>query len=154
MTDTAVSHKIETSILLQAPRHRVWRALTTAREFGAWFGVKLDGEFTAGQPIRGKHDNEKYAHVPFEVIVEAITPETSFSYRWRPFAIEADVDYSAEPRTLVSFSLEDREGGTLLTVVESGFDGIPAARRATAFEMDSKGWASQMVRIEKYLQTS
>ena len=77
-----------------------------------------------------------------------------FSYHWRPFAIEADVDYSAEPRTLVSFTLEDREGSTLLTVVESGFDGIPAARRATAFEMDSKGWASQMVRIEKYLHTS
>ena len=66
--------------------------------------------------------------------------------------MEPDVDYSAEPRTLVSFTLEDRDGGTLLTVIESGFDGIPAARRAKAFEMDSQGWAAQMLRIEKYLQ--
>jgi uncharacterized protein YndB with AHSA1/START domain len=152
MTETAVANQIEKSIQLQFPRHRVWRALTTAREFGAWFGVTLEGEFAAGQPIHGKHDNAKYAHIAFEVIVDTIRPETLFSYHWRPFAIEADVDYSAEPRTLVTFTLEDRDGGTLLTVVESGFDGIPAARRALAFEMDSKGWASQMVRIEKYLQ--
>lgn len=39
----------------------------------------------------------------------------------------------------------------MLTVVESGFDGIPAFRRAKAFEMDSKGWAGQMVNIQKYL---
>ena len=152
MTETEVSNQIEKSITLQFPRSRVWRALTTASEFGAWFGVKLDGEFKAGKAIQGKFDNAKYAHVTFEVIVDTITPETLFSYHWRPFAMEADVDYSAEPRTLVSFTLQDRDGGTLLTVVESGFDGIPAARRALAFEMDSKGWASQMLRIEKYLQ--
>ncbi len=152
MTETEVSNQIEKSIQLHFPRHRVWRALTTAHEFGAWFGVKLEGEFTAGQPIQGKFDNAKYAHITFEVIVDTIRPETLFSYHWRPFAMEPDVDYSAEPRTLVSFTLEDRDGGTLLTVIESGFDGIPAARRAKAFEMDSQGWAAQMLRIEKYLQ--
>ena len=152
MTETEVSNQIEKSILLQFPRHRVWRALSTAREFGAWFGVTLDGEFTVGQPIQGKLDNTKYAHVAFEMIVETVKPETVFSYRWRPFAMETDVDYSAEPRTLVAFTLEDRDGGTLLTVVESGFDGIPATRRVKAFEMNTQGWAGQMLRIEKYLQ--
>ena len=151
MTETIVANQIEKSIQLNFPRHRVWRALTTASQFGAWFGVVLEGEFTAGQSIQGKFSNAKYAHITFEVIVESITPETMFSYWWRPFAIDADVDYSAEPRTLVSFTLEDRDAGTLLTVIESGFDGIPAARRAKAFEMDSQGWAAQMLRIEKYL---
>ena len=152
MTDTAVVTQIEKSIQLNFPRHRVWQALTTAREFAAWFGVTLEGEFIAGQPTFGKFDNQKYAHVRFEVLVETITPETLFTYRWRPFAMDEGVDYSAEPRTLVAFTLEDRDGGTLLTVVESGFDGIPAARRVKAFEMNTQGWAGQMVRIEKYLQ--
>ena len=154
MTATAVSNQIEKSILLHFPRHRVWRALTTAREFGSWFGVKLDGEFAAGKTIRGKYENEKYAHATFDVIVETIAPETLFTYRWHPFAMEPNIDYSGESRTLVAFTLEDRDGDTLLTVVESGFDGIPAARRSKAFEMDSNGWASQMVRIEKYLQAN
>ena len=151
MTETIVPNQIEKSIQLKFPRQRVWRALTIASQFGAWFGVMFEGEFASGQPIQGKFKNAKYVHIAFEVIVESITPETLFSYWWRPFAIEADVDYSAEPRTLVSFTLEDRDGGTLLTVVESGFNGIPAARRAKAFEMDSQGWTAQMRNIEKYL---
>jgi uncharacterized protein YndB with AHSA1/START domain len=37
MTDT--SDRIEKQIVLKAPRARVWKSLTDAREFGAWFGV-------------------------------------------------------------------------------------------------------------------
>lgn len=152
MTSTSTStDRIEKQVQLSSPRSRVWRALTDAREFGSWFGVALQGEFTAGATIRGRMTVKGYDHVTFEAIVETMEPERFFSFRWRPYAIEPGVDYSSEPRTLVAFSLEDVDGGTVLTVVESGFDGIPASRRAKAFEMDSKGWASQMGNIQKYL---
>jgi uncharacterized protein YndB with AHSA1/START domain len=62
------------------------------------------------------------------------------------------VDYSAEPRTLVEFRLEDAEGGTLLTVVESGFDQIPEPRRAEAYGAHVEGWAEQMENIKKYVE--
>lgn len=149
-----VSDRIERSIQLAFPRSRVWKALTTVREFNVWFGVKLEGEFAAGQTTHGKSNSPKYAHVDFEMIVEEIRPETNFSYRWRPFAMEEGVDYSHEPRTLVAFTLTERDGGTLLTVTESGFDGIPIARRPLAFEMNTKGWGAQMVNIERYLTTN
>ena len=42
-------------------------------------------------------------------------------------------------------------GGTLLTVVESGFDRIPLARRAGAFAENSEGWTEQMKNIETWL---
>lgn len=74
-----------------------------------------------------------------------------FSLRWHPFAIDTEVDYSNEPMTLITFMLEPREGGTLLRVVESGFDSIPVARRAEAFKANEGGWAMQMQLIEKYL---
>jgi hypothetical protein len=35
--------------------------------------------------------------------------------------------------------------------VESGFDRIPAARRAEAYRMHEEGWAAQMKSIERYL---
>jgi uncharacterized protein YndB with AHSA1/START domain len=143
--------RIEKQIQLSSPRSRVWRALTDAKQFGAWFGVDLKGTFAAGATVRGKITSKGYEHVPFDVIVEAMEPERFFSFRWHPYAIDPDVDYSKEPRTLVAFTLEPVDGGTVLTVVESGFDGIPASRRAKAFEMDSSGWASQLVRIQKYL---
>jgi len=42
-----------------------------------------------------------------------------------------------------------------LTLIESGFDGIPLARRAKAFSMNEQGWTGMMPLIEKYLaQTS
>jgi hypothetical protein len=42
-------------------------------------------------------------------------------------------------------------GGTRLTVVESGFDRIPAARRAEAFRMNEGGWAEQLLNIERHV---
>jgi hypothetical protein len=77
-----------------------------------------------------------------------------FSFRWHPYAIEPDIDYSQEPTTLVKFELEDMDDGTLLKVTESGFDHIPQARRLKAFRMDSRGWDEQMSNIEEFLKTS
>jgi hypothetical protein len=80
-------------------------------------------------------------------------PERLFSFRWHPYAIESGVDYSAEPTTLVTFTLEDAAAGTRLTIVESGFDALPESRRAKAFSMNSGGWAGQAENIRKFLAT-
>jgi uncharacterized protein YndB with AHSA1/START domain len=61
------------------------------------------------------------------------------------------VDYSAEPTTLVEFTLADTEGGTAITIVESGFDGIPLARRAEAFRMNDQGWTGEIKNLAKYV---
>ena len=143
--------RIEKQIRLRAPRARVWRALTDTREFGQWFGVNLKGEVSPGSKLRGPITIPGYEHVTFEATVEAVEPEKRFSFRWHPYAIEPGVDYSHEPTTLVVFTLEDVDGGTLLKVVESGFDKIPAARRAKAFEMNSNGWAAQLENINRHV---
>lgn len=143
--------RIEKQVRLSAPRSRVWRALTDTREFGQWFGVKLSGAMAPGTKLRGPVTNKGYEHVIFEATVETLEPETRFSFRWHPYAVEAGVDYSSEPTTLVLFTLEEIAGGTMFTVIETGFDKIPAARRAKAFEMNTGGWAAQMENITRYL---
>jgi uncharacterized protein YndB with AHSA1/START domain len=143
--------RIEKKILLQAPLARVWRALTDAEQFGTWFGAKLDGTFTEGATIHGRIANPKYAHIKMELQIERIEPQRLFSYRWHPYAVDANVDYSEEPTTLVEFRLEETAGGTQLTVVESGFDRLPAARRAEAFRMNDGGWAAQITNIERHV---
>ena len=143
--------RIEKTVLLQAPLSRVWRAITTADEFGAWFGVRLEGPFSAGAAVRGAITHPGYEHLTMELLVERIEPQRYFAYRWHPYAVDAHVDYSAEPTTLVEFRLEDRHGATALTVVESGFDRIPPARRAKAFQMNDGGWTSQVKNIERYV---
>ncbi|GAC1657598.1 MAG: SRPBCC family protein [Gemmatimonadaceae bacterium] len=143
--------RIEKQIRLTSPRSRVWRALTDSRQFGKWFGADVQGAFTPGATVRAQITARGYEHVSFDVVVESVEPEHHFAFRWHPYAIEPGVDYSTEPRTLVDFTLKEVDGDTLLTVVESGFDDIPASRRVKAFEMDSKGWAGQLVNIQKYL---
>jgi uncharacterized protein YndB with AHSA1/START domain len=144
--------RIERKILLKAPRSRVWRALSDSREFGAWFGVDFKGvPFVAGKPIQGQITYPGFEHLVMEVLIERIVPESLLSWRWHPAAIETSVDYSQEPMTLVVFELQDAEGGITLSVVESGFDKIPAARRAAAFRMNCSGWDEQMRNIEKHV---
>jgi uncharacterized protein YndB with AHSA1/START domain len=148
---TSTTDRIEKKTLLRAPRARVWRALTDAREFGQWFGVSLEGAFAPGAHVRGKITTKGYDHLTMELWVEKIEPERLFSYRWHPFAIDPNVDYSKEPTTLVQFNLAEADGGTLLTVVETGFDAVPLARRPKAFEMNTHGWEMQTKQIAQYL---
>ena len=143
--------RIEKRVTLRAPRGRVWRALTAAEEFGSWFRVKLDGAFTEGATVRGKITIPGYEHVTMEMQIDRIEPERYFSYRWHPYAVDPTVDYSAEPATLVEFTLEEAGGGTVLTIVESGFDRIPVARRAEAFRMNDNGWTGQIKNIERHV---
>jgi uncharacterized protein YndB with AHSA1/START domain len=161
----AVTDRIEKRILLRAPRARVWKALTDAEEFGAWFGVRFDGPFVAGGPLRGvmvgtQADAEiaklqqPYVGRPFEITVDRIEPQHLFSFRWHPYALEPGVDYSKEPTTLIEFTLEEEPGGIRLTVTESGFDRIPLERRAKAFAANEGGWEKQMTLIEKHLGRS
>jgi uncharacterized protein YndB with AHSA1/START domain len=148
---TKNTDRIEEKILLRVPRARVWRALTDAEEFGAWFGVKLAGAFAPGATVKGTITDKEYEGLPFELVVDRIEPQRLFSWRWHPYAVDPDVDYSAEPTTLIVCELEENVDGTVLTLVESGFDTIPAARREEACRMHEEGWAAQMKSIERYL---
>lgn len=143
--------RIEKSITIEAPRSRVWRALSDAGEFGKWFGANLQGQaFVPGQRAHGQITIAGFEHVLFDVQVERMEPESLFSFRWHPYAVEPGVDYSKEPATLVVFELKDAGSGTLLSVVESGFDKLPASRRDLAFRMNSGGWEAQLRNIDKH----
>lgn len=164
--------RIEKQVTLRAPISRVWRAIADAKEFGRWFGVELDGEFAPGKEITGTFAEGVHEECvaqqtslglpPSEVklperhavfgTVERIEPERYFSFRWIPYGIDAEIDPLNEPTTLVELRLESVAGGTRLTIVESGFDRVPAHRRERAFRMNEWGWAGQMGSIQAYVE--
>ncbi|MCC6989032.1 MAG: SRPBCC family protein [Acidobacteria bacterium] len=154
--------RIEKQVTLNAPVERVWRAISDAREFGAWFGVAFDGPFGAGAAVSGRITpttvdaavaklQEPHAGMPFTITVERLEPPRHFSFRWHPYAVEPGADYSGEPTTLVEFTLTAVAGGTHLVVSESGFHQIPLARRAAAFTANDGGWAHQCRLIALYV---
>jgi uncharacterized protein YndB with AHSA1/START domain len=146
-----MTDRIEKTIYLRAPRARVWAALTDAGQFGAWFGVSLRGPFVAGMPVEGRLTIPGYDHLDWTFNVEAIVPQTQFSYRWHPHAVDATVDYATEATTLVEFALSDEAGGTRLRVTESGFDRLPLARRQEVFPLNSEGWEKMLAKIERHV---
>lgn len=79
-------------------------------------------------------------------------PERIFAYTWHPFATDSSFDYSTETPTLVEFRLEKIAKGSLLTLTESGFDGLPAYRRPEAFRMNDEGWDEQMKNIADHVE--
>lgn len=172
-TDTTTSpDRIEKRVTLRAPVARVWRAIADAEEFGRWFGFTLEGPFTPGKAMKGKFDGKLDENAIMEAqrssgikpsrlrlpegnltlfTVERIEPERYFSFRWIPFGIDAEADPEKEPMTLVEFRLEPVPEGTALTIVESGFERVPAHRRARAFRMNDGGWAAQAGNLRKYV---
>ena len=113
--------------------------------------MKLEGSFAPGARAHFQIQLPGHDNVTVEIAIERMEPESRMSYRWHPYALEPGVDYSSEPTTLVEFQLEEIAEGTRLTVVESGFDRIPAARRAEAFHMNDAGWAEQLQNIARYV---
>ena len=165
--------RIEKSIDLRANIERVWQAITDYREFSKWFGVALDQPFTPGQTVTGSfnmHFDEAAIMerqralgvtpsgirpiAPNSVFctVERMEAPHAFSFRWIPYGIDAECDPATEPTTLVEFSLQALEGGTRLTIVESGFSRIPEQRRLRAFRMNEGGWAAQADNIKRHVE--
>jgi uncharacterized protein YndB with AHSA1/START domain len=149
MTASALS-KVERTSLVRAPRSRVWQALTNLKEFSKWFGVEAEGEFAPGARMRMTSTHESHKGVEFFVDVIRMEAPENFSWRWHPGSKQPGEDNSSEPMTLVEFRLTEVEGGTLVTVVESGFDKLSLARRARVFEENDKGWEFQLASLTRY----
>ena len=154
--------KIVKTVLLQAPLERVWEAISDAQQFGSWFGVRFVEPFAAQSRLSGtiaptSVDPEvaklqkPHEGKVFEFWVDRIEPMRYIAFRWHPFAIDTHVDYTREPTTLIEFTLQVVGNDTELTIVESGFENIPVARRAAAFHANESGWSHQIRLIEKYL---
>lgn len=159
----STTDRIVKTAILRAPRDRVWCAISDAKQYGAWFGAEFDGAFVAGakltativptqaDPVVAK-SQEPFRGRTFSFEVERIEPPRLIAFRWHPYAVDLARDYSQEPTTLIELELtEAPDGHTTLTITESGFDKLPASRRAEAFTMNAGGWTAQLGLIEKYL---
>jgi uncharacterized protein YndB with AHSA1/START domain len=154
MAVTSSTDKIEKRVVLKAPQSRVWRAISDSGEFGTWFQMRFEAAFSEGKAVKAQVLVPGYEHVTAEFEIVRISPQDYFAYRWHPYAVDPKVDYSNEPTTLVEFRLTPAGQDTVLTIVESGFDRIPLARRAEAFRMNEGGWAAQVQNIERYVTTA
>lgn len=144
--------RIDKTIDINAPVERVWRALTSAAELAIWFHVKIEGVIGAGEDVWMTHEAPGQPPQRFQVRFRELTPPRRMVWEWHPGSVDPALDYSREPRTTVTFTLEPSGRGTRLSVAETGFDAIALARRTKVFKENTEGWESVVAAIGKHAE--
>lgn len=133
---------IERTADLPHPVERVWAALTDPAVFGTWFAQSASWELRVGAPMVFSWDE----HGTAPGIIVAIEPMTRFAFRW------GSDDRPLEPgeSTLVEWILAPNgDGGTTLTVIESGFSTLYNGPEQIID--NTQGWREQFDNIARYL---
>ena len=142
----AFPDRIERTVEIAHPPAKVWAALTTAEGLSSWFGQQVTIDLRPGGPAQMKWDSGHTALMR----VERVEEPTVFGYTWH---IE-DMPEDDPRRTYVEFTLEPADGGTRLTVVETGFAQLPEDTRRATFDDHSQGWASELGELVDYLNAA
>jgi uncharacterized protein YndB with AHSA1/START domain len=146
--------RIDRTIDIQAPPERVWRALTSAAELSAWFQVRIEGDIAAGTTVWMESVIPQHNGARFAVRIVELTPPRRMVWQWHPGEVDPAFDYSQEPQTTVTFTLEPSGPGTRLSVAETGFNEITLARRAKVYEDNTKGWTEVLVWLQRYVEAA
>jgi uncharacterized protein YndB with AHSA1/START domain len=138
--------RIERTVELAHPPARVWAALTTAEGLGTWFGNTATIDLRPGGEVHMTWTSGDEASMRIERVEEP----TVFGFTWGIYGLP-----DGDPRrTYVEFTLAPTGGGTLLTVVESGFAQLPEDSHRKAFDGNTEGWASELGELVEYLDAS
>ena len=148
--ELAMQDVITRDIVVKAPKERVFKALTDPKEIVIWFPDSVEGgTLEVGQEPIFSFESGTHRR---RVHIEASNPYDYFAYRWIPGPSGAGVDdVLSIPNTLVEFSIEETDGGTKITVKESGFASLPIEEAESSFNDNSGGWPYMLERLEKLL---
>jgi uncharacterized protein YndB with AHSA1/START domain len=138
--------RIERTVDIAHRPEKVWAALTTADGLSAWFGNEASIDLQVGGAARMSFTDGPTA----QMRVERVEEPRVFGFTWQIYGLPQD-----DPRrTYVEFTLEPVGDGTRLTVVESGFSQLPDEIYRTAFEGNTRGWASELGELVTYLDAA
>jgi len=145
----SVQDKIERQMMLKAPRQKVWDAITKPDMLCKWFANRMDvTELIVGQEFKFDWTQHGYSRA----VVETVEPQTRFVYRWENSGGNQNAPFADVPKTLVTFVLEDVEGGTRLTLTETGLAALPNA--AQVLSENSHGWDTELAELKAYIEAA
>lgn len=146
--------QVQRHVLIRGPIERAFAALTDASLFPTWGPLRIEGKLEPGtRPVLdfGPAGGGKVA-----ILVVAFEAPRYFAYRWAQGTTDPALllaDPLSVPNTLVEFRLEAVEGGTRVTVTESGISRLPAASGMdpdTAIEHMGEGWQLMLGGLERF----
>lgn len=134
---------VERTIWIKAPRERVWRAITETEQIRQWWGHDY-WEITAlkvGATIKfGDPDDLMHA------TVAVVDPPREFSIRWPPQPQNYSTDF------VTTYRLEEENGGTRVTVTETGVEALPDDIRQERFDSTMRGYETVLASLKALLE--
>ena len=121
------------------PITEVWKAITVAEKISAWF-ILADFKAEVGYRYTFTHEQTK---ITGEVL--KANPVHELVYTW--------MVGGTDTITTVSWWLEEKESGTLLTLEHSGISNYPEATAVFMFENFQGGWIACLKNLESYLNS-
>jgi uncharacterized protein YndB with AHSA1/START domain len=151
MTSPELS-RIDRTIEINASPARVWLALTNAADLSAWFHVTIEGKVAPDAEVWMTSVHPEHGGQRFLVRFAEMIPPRRIVWEWHPGEVNPNIDYSREPWTTVTFTLEPSAGGTRLSVAEEVFEVISVDRRAKVYQDNSDGWSIVVVWLKTYVE--
>lgn len=144
MATSTIDHDEATvtrTVTIAAPRDLVWALLTTPDQLSQWFGQRADFPDGVAPGALGSFGWTDASDHPARI--ESVEPQTRFAFTWGSPGEPIREDNA----TTATFTLADTaDGGTVLTVVESGFATLSgdAAAQRRAMEDNAQGWNAEI----------
>jgi uncharacterized protein YndB with AHSA1/START domain len=140
-----IPDEVRRELEIQAPRARVWAALTKPDELVRWFPTQR-----AEIDLRpGGEALFQWEEATGEAVVDIVEPPGRLVFRWRPIGL-------GRPYTTVSFTLEETLDGsaTHVTLVETGFASLPDQIEQQSQAGNDEGWAQELGELKAYLEAA
>lgn len=138
---------VERSIWIAAPRERAWHAVTEPEHLDQWYAAYYRWDIPSLQVGTTVKFYNKDDDTDVQIAtIEIFDPPRQFTLRWQP-----DKQYPA--MTLVTtFMLEEENGGTRVTISESGYEAIPDDERQQWFDATANGYTMSMENLKAHLE--
>lgn len=143
----STQNEIKRVVELPVSVERAWQAIATPAGMSGWFSESVEFDQKAGAVIKFKWDEygTKLGRV------ERIEAPHRFAFRWYAGEHETSTEMNASNSTVVEMELTPVEGGTRLTVTESGFAGLAPELQSAEYAENSSGWDVELRELVEHL---
>ena len=139
-----MDEKVSVHTLVRAAPERVYDAIATADGLDGWFTTRSSVDARAGGRIDFRWKDwgvDRYTGHNGGPVLEARRPER-FVFEWR---VDSD-SYN----TTVEISFEQVEAGTIVRLIESGYEDSPAGRKDLLAR--ATGWGEALTLMKFYVE--
>jgi uncharacterized protein YndB with AHSA1/START domain len=136
----------EASVRIDAPRERVWEAITTPDLMKQWFfGVETETDWSEGSPIVHRGDYQGQPYVDKGTVLTFDPPNRLAHTHWSSVSGVPD---APENYQTVTWSLTERDGQTDLTVTDDNI------RSAEARDASDQGWEAALAALKQLVESA